>query len=394
MIKRIERVVLIVLDGVGVGELPDAADFGDEGSNSLAHTAEAVGGLHLPNLQQMGLGNITPIQGVPPKPDATGAYGKMAERSKGKDTTIGHWELTGIYSPRALPLFPQGFPHELVADFERRIGRKVIGNKAASGTEIINELGDEHVKTGQPILYTSADSVFQVAAHEQVIPTAELYKICEIAREMLKGEYAVGRVIARPFLGESGHYWRTERRKDWSLLPPRPTLLDKLSAAGYDVLAVGKIDDIFARRGITQSAHVINNKDGIAKIIEFLGGEFHGLLFANLIEFDMLYGHRNNPQGYARALEDFDVHVPEIMAAMGESDILIITSDHGNDPVTPSTDHSREHVPLLVGGQVIQPGVDLGIRTTFADVAATIADLFDIDPPESGTGFKQEIIQG
>jgi phosphopentomutase len=394
MIKKIERVVLIVLDGVGAGELPDAADFGDEGSNSLAHTAEAVGRLHLPNLQQMGLGNITPIQGVPPKPDATGAYGKMAEKSKGKDTTIGHWELTGIYSPQALPLFPHGFPPGLVADFERQIGRKVIGNKAASGTEIINELGDEHVKTGQPILYTSADSVFQVAAHEQAIPIAELYKICEIAREMLKGEYAVGRVIARPFLGKSGHYWRTERRKDWSLLPPRPTLLDKLSAAAYDVLAVGKIDDIFARRGITQSAHVINNKDGVAKIVEFLHGGFHGLLFANLIEFDMLYGHRNDPQGYAHALEEFDAQVPEIMRAMTESDILIITSDHGNDPVTPSTDHSREHVPLLVGGQAIRPGVDLGIRTTFADVAATIADLFDIGPLELGTSFRQEILRG
>ncbi len=394
MIKRIERIVLIVLDGVGAGELPDATDFGDEGSNSLAHAAQAVGGLHLPNLQQMGVGNITTIQGVPSQPDASGAYGKMAERSKGKDTTIGHWELTGIYSPQALPLFPHGFPPELVADFERRIGRKVLGNKTASGTEIIHELGDEHVRTGQPILYTSADSVFQVAAHEQVIPIAEFYKICEIAREMLTGEYAVGRVIARPFLGESGHYWRTERRKDWSLLPPRPTLLDRMSASGYDVLAVGKIDDIFARRGITRSAHVINNKDGVAKIIEFLGGEFHGLLFANLIEFDMLYGHRNDPQGYARALEEFDRQVPEIMGAMAERDILMITSDHGNDPVTPSTDHSREYVPLLVGGQTIRPGVDLGIRATFADVAATLADIFNVGPLEIGTSFRQEIIRG
>jgi len=389
----IERVVLIVLDGVGVGELPDAGDFGDVGSNSLGHTAEVVGGLHLPNMQKMGLGNLTIIQGVPPTQDTTGAYGKMTEMSKGKDTTVGHWELAGVNSPRPLPLFPKGFPPELVTEFERHIGRKVLGNKSASGTEIIKELGDEHVRTGRPILYTSADSVFQVAAHEEIIPIDELYQICQIAREMLIGEYAVGRVIARPFLGQSGHYWRTERRKDWSLLPPRPTILDRLSDAGYDVLAVGKIDDIFARRGITRSAHVVSNKDSVAKVIEFLRAGFRGLLFANLIEFDMLYGHRNDPQGYARALEEFDAQVPMILDAMSDNDLLIITSDHGNDPVTPSTDHSREYVPLLVGGSAVRPGVDLGVRATFADIAATIADLFDVGATEWGTSFRQAAIQ-
>jgi phosphopentomutase len=389
----IGRVILVILDGVGIGELPDAADFGDVGSNSIANTAKAVGGLHLPTMQKMGLGNLAAIQGVPPTRDSVGAYGKMAEKSLGKDTTIGHWELAGVYSPQPLPVFPHGFPPELVAEFEQRIGRQVIGNKPASGTEIIKELGDEHVRTGRPILYTSADSVFQLAAHEEIIPVPELYRHCETAREMLRGEFAVGRVIARPFEGEAGHYRRTERRKDWSLLPPRPTVLDKLSGAGYDVLAVGKIDDIFARRGITRSAHVVSNQATVTQTIEFLRTGFRGLLFANLIEFDMLYGHRNDPYGYARALEEFDNQLPAILNALGQNDMLIITADHGNDPVTPSTDHSREYVPLLVSGQLVRPGVDLGIRSTFADVAATIAELFSLDPPEVGTSFGRMVLQ-
>lgn len=390
----IRRIILIILDGVGAGELPDAAEFGDVGSNSLAHTAEAVGGLNLPHMQKIGLGNITPLQGVPPRQDTSGAYGKMAERSKGKDTTIGHWELAGIYSPQPLPTYPEGFPPGLVAEFEARIGRQVLFNKPASGTVIINELGDEHVQSGRPILYTSADSVLQLAAHEQVIPIDELYRMCQIARELLTGEHAVGRVIARPFVGESGDYRRTERRRDWSLLPPRPTVLDKLAGAGRDVLAVGKIDDIFARRGITQSAHVVSNAESVDRLLEFMRAGFHGLLFANLIEFDMLYGHRNDPHGYARALEEFDRRLPDILAAMGEGDMLIVTSDHGNDPVTPSTDHSREYVPLLVAGQRVRPGVDLGIRSSFADVAATIADVFDLERPEIGTSFLPAVKVG
>ncbi len=387
----IQRVILVILDGVGAGELPDAADFGDVGSNSLANTAQAVGGLKVPNMQKMGLGNITAIQGAPPAQHATGAYGKMAEVSLGKDTTVGHWEIAGVASPRPLPVFPHGFPPELITQFEQRVGRKAIGNKPASGTEIIKELGDEHVQTGHLIVYTSADSVFQVAAHEEVVPIPELYKICEIARDMLTGDYAVGRVIARPFIGQSGAYRRTERRKDWSLLPPRPTILDKLAGAGYDVLGVGKIDDIFAKRGLTQSAHIVNNQGGITQTIEFLRAGFRGLMFVNLIEFDMVYGHRNDAQGYAGALEEFDRRLPEIMAAMGENDMLIITSDHGNDPVTPSTDHSREYVPLLVWGKSLRAGIDLGVRSTFADVAATIADVFGIGPMELGTSFRPEL---
>jgi phosphopentomutase len=389
---QIERVILIVLDGVGVGALPDAAEFGDVGSNSLLNTARAIGGLSLPNLQRMGLGNLTTIRGVPPATRATGAYGKMAEMSKGKDTIIGHWELAGVYSPKPMPLFPHGFPSELVTEFEHRIGRKILGNKAASGTEIIQELGDEHCRTARPILYTSADSVFQVAAHEEVVPVSELYQICELAREMLVGDNAVGRVIARPFSGTSGHYRRTERRRDWSLFPPSPTVLDKLSLAGYDVIAVGKIEDIFVRRGITASAHTTNNLDSIVSTLEFLRDDFRGLLFTNLIDFDMLYGHRNDPCGYAQALAKFDVQLPVIFRSLRSHDLLIVTSDHGNDPVTPSTDHSREYVPLLVSGPSVKGGVDLGIRSTFADVAATITDLFGLDSCDIGTSFVQEVL--
>lgn len=389
---NIRRIILIVMDGVGVGELPDALEFGDAGSNTLKHVADKVRGLNLPNLQRMGLGNITDICGVDPVQETIGAYGKMNEISKGKDSIIGHWELIGIYSSRPLPLFPQGFPKELVLEFETKIKRKVIGNQVASGTEIINRLGYEHMLTGNPIIYTSADSVFQVAAHEKVIPVSELYNICETARSILTGKYAVGRVIARPFFGEPGNYWRTEHRRDWSLPPKRPNLLEKLHSAGYDVIAVGKIDEIFAFSDITASAHTIANKDSIEKIVEFLHTGFHGLLFANLIEFDMVYGHRNNPEGYARALVEFDMQIPEILNAMKPSDILIITSDHGNDPVTPSTDHSREYVPLLVCGSKIKPGVNLGVRQTFADVAASIAEIFALSPLEQGTSFVPEII--
>ncbi len=393
MQNPIERLILIVLDGVGVGELPDAAVFNDSGSNSIANTAKAIGGLNLPNLQKMGLGNLAKIIGVAPRKNTTGAYGKMNEASKGKDTTVGHWELTGIISPKPLPVFPNNFPTELIAKFEKSIDRHILGNVHASGTEIINELGDEHVETGKPILYTSVDSVFQIAAHEEIIPVPELYKICENARELLKGEFAIGRVIARPFLGKPENYYRTEHRKDWSLPPPGPTVLDRLKEKRKDVIAVGKIDEIFALRGITKSFHIIKNQDCIDKTIEILQIDFNGLLFVNLIENDMLFGHRNDPWGYAQALVEFDKRIPEIQNSMNAEDILIITSDHGNDPTSPTTDHSREYVPLLIDGYMVKHGIDLGIRSTFADVGKSIADLFDVDDFNVGKNFIDEIIQ-
>jgi phosphopentomutase len=388
----VERVIIIVLDSMGVGELPDAAEYGDEGSNTLVNTAKAVGGLSLPHMQQLGLGNITAIEGVPPCDEPLGAYGRMAEASAGKDTTTGHWEMAGIYSPRPLPTYPNGFPKELIEEYERRIGRKTLGNYPRSGTVIIQELGEEHMRTGYPIVYTSADSVFQVAAHEEVIPIEELYRICQIAREMLVGEHAVGRVIARPFVGEPGNFTRTERRKDFSLLPPEITLLDRLVAAGRPVMGVGKIEDIFAHRGLSQSVHSPNNMACVDQTLAYMKESQRGLIFTNLVDFDMLWGHRNNPQGYAGGLEAFDRRLPEIMGTMTAPDILFLTADHGNDPTTPSTDHSREYVPLLVYGSRVKPGVNLGTRETFADLGATVAELLDIEPLPFGTSFAEEVL--
>jgi phosphopentomutase len=390
--NTVERVIIIVLDSMGVGELPDAAEYGDEGSNTLANTAQAVGGLSLPHMQQLGLGHITSIEGVPPYDEPLGAYGRMAEASAGKDTTTGHWEMTGIYSPRPLPTYPNGFPKELIEEYERRIGRKTLGNYPRSGTVIIQELGEEHMRTGYPIVYTSADSVFQVAAHEEVIPIEELYRICQIAREMLVGEHAVGRVIARPFVGEPANFTRTERRKDFSLLPPESTLLDRLVAAGRPVMGVGKIEDIFAHRGLSQSVHSPNNMACVDQTLAYMKESQKGLIFTNLVDFDMLWGHRNNPQGYAGGLEAFDRRLPEIMGAMTAPDILFLTADHGNDPTTPSTDHSREYVPLLAYGSRVKPGVDLGTRETFADLGATVAELLGIEPLPFGTSFAEEIL--
>jgi phosphopentomutase len=390
--NEVKRVIIIVLDSMGVGELPDAAEYGDEGSNTLANTAKAVGGLSLPHMQQLGLGHITAIEGVPPCDEPLGAYGRMAEASAGKDTTTGHWEMAGIYSPQPLPTYPNGFPKELIEEYERRIGRKTLGNYPRSGTVIIQELGEEHMRTGYPIVYTSADSVFQVAAHEEVIPLEELYRICQIAREMLVGEHAVGRVIARPFVGEPGNFTRTERRKDFSLLPPEPTLLDRLVAAGRPVMGVGKIEDIFAHRGLSQSVHSPNNMACVDQTLAYMKESQRGLIFTNLVDFDMLWGHRNNPQGYAGGLEAFDRRLPEIMGAMTAPDILFLTADHGNDPTTPSTDHSREYVPLLAYGSRVKPGVDLGTRETFADLGATVAELLGIEPLPFGTSFAEEIL--
>jgi phosphopentomutase len=394
MMWDVERVTVVVLDGVGVGALPDAADFGDEGSNSVGNTARVVGGLALPNMGLLGLGNLTDVMGVPPVGETIGAYGRMAEVSAGKDSTTGHWELTGVVSPKPLPTYPNGFPKELIEEYERRIGRKTLGNVAISGTVIIDQLGAEHMRTGSPIVYTSADSVFQVAAHEEIIPLPELYRICIIAREMLTGEHAVGRVIARPFVGQPGSFTRTQNRRDFSLVPPKPTLLDRLVAAGYQVVGVGKVDDLFAKRGLTVCYHTVDNLVATEKVIELLGEDSEGLILANLIEFDMLFGHRNNPEAYGRALEAFDSRLPRMMEAMKPGDVLFIVADHGNDPTTPSTDHSREYVPLLAYGERVRPGVNLGTRESFADLGATIAELLGIEPLPDGTSFVAEIMSG
>lgn len=389
---EINRITLIIMDSVGIGELPDAAKYGDQGSNTLVNCARAVGGLKLPNLARLGLGNIAEIEGVPAVEKPLAAYGKMAEQSAGKDTTTGHWEICGIILSSPFPVYPEGFPPEVIEPFENKIGRKVLGNKAASGTQIIEELGAEHMKTGRPIVYTSADSVFQIAAHEEIIPVEELYSMCRIAREILTGKHAVGRVIARPFLGQPGSFWRTANRQDFSLKPPAPTVLNLLKDHGLEVMAVGKIEDIFAGEGISRSVHTEGNMDGVDKTLKFMREPNNrGLIFTNLVDFDSLYGHRNNPQGYAGALQDFDERIPEILEAVRDDEILIITADHGCDPTTESTDHSREYVPLLVYGKQVKAGTNLGIRNSFTDVATTIADLFGLSFPV-GESFAKDIL--
>lgn len=385
---EIPRVILLILDSVGVGELPDAAKYGDTGSATLPNVAKAVGGLHLPNLEKMGLGNILPIEGVSPQDRCRAGWGKMAEKSPGKDTTTGHWEMMGIILQRPFPVYPDGFPDQIIDAFEQRIGTKVIGNKAASGTEIIQELGREHMATGYPIVYTSADSVFQVAAHEEIISVDKLYALCEIARELLQGEHGVGRVIARPFLGSPGAFWRTERRRDFSLPPSQPTLLDRLQGAGYIVFGIGKIPDIFAGRGISRSLPAHGNSEVLEAVLTAMRElQEPGLIFANFVDFDMLWGHRNDSQGYASGLEALDSQLPVIIENMAPRDLLIITADHGCDPTTPSTDHSREYVPLLVLGADASGCVPLGVRETFADVAASIAEFLGLKWEGAGTSF-------
>lgn len=388
---RFSRIFLIVLDSVGIGALPDAANYGDEGANTLGHIAETVG-LSLPNLAVLGLGNIASVKGIPPAASPKAHYGKMAEISAGKDTTTGHWELMGIHTKVPFKTYPNGFPPELIAEFERRIGRKVLGNKPASGTVIIEELGEEHMRTGAVIVYTSADSVFQVAAHEEVIPLDELYRICEIARELtLRDEYAVTRVIARPFVGKPGAFVRTANRRDYSVKPPAPTVMNRLADAGYDVIALGKISDIYAGEGVTEAIKTASNEDGVDKLLEVARRSFRGLAFLNLVDFDAKYGHRRDPEGYAQALEAFDRRVPEILGALSEGDLLVITADHGNDPTHHGTDHTREYVPLLVWYPALRDGRNLGLRETFADVGATVADNFGVTPPAIGRSFLDEI---
>ncbi len=383
------RVIVIVLDSVGVGELPDAGQYGDQGSNTLGNIAKAIGGLQLPHLQQLGLGNIAPIEGIPAVENPTASYGKMAELSAGKDTTTGHWELMGLVLEAPFPTYPNGFPEDVIAEFTRRVGRDILGNKPASGTAIIEELGEEHVNTGKPIVYTSADSVFQIAAHEEIIPLDELYRMCEQAREMLQGKHGVGRVIARPFVGEPGHFTRTGHRKDYSRKPHLPTLLDVAKENGYPVTGVGKIDNIFADQGLTGGNHTTNDQAGIEATLEFMNTQENGIIFSNLCDFDMLYGHRNNPEGYAQNLRDFDARLPGILDMLHDDDMLVITADHGCDPTTASTDHSREYVPVVVHGKSLKAGVNLGIRESFADLAATIADVLALPAPKWGTSFAE-----
>lgn len=383
------RLFLIVLDSVGIGEAPDAAQFGDEGSNTVRAAVEA--GADLPNLRRLGLFNIDGMDWTEPEAAPIGAFGRMREASMGKDTTIGHWEIAGVVSPKPLPTFPDGFPPEIIRNFEKLTGRKVICNKPYSGTQLLLDYGREHVETGALMVYTSADSVFQVAAHEDIVPIEELYHDCELAREMLTGDYAVGRVIARPFVGEYPNYTRTARRHDYSLQPPRATMLNNLEDAGYECIGVGKISDIFAGSGITQQIRTQNNTDGIAKTLDLMENDFEGICFVNLVDFDMVYGHRNDAPGYARALMEFDQALPKFMEQMGEDDLLIITADHGCDPSTPSTDHSREYTPMLAWNKKIRPGANLGTRTTFADIGATVLEYFGLENRTDGQSFLKEI---
>jgi phosphopentomutase len=382
--KNFKRVLLIVLDSVGIGEMPDSASYGDTGANTLGNIAREQKGLNLPNLALLGLGNIMRIEGVPPVSCAHAHYGKMAELSPGKDTTTGHWEIAGIVLQEPFSLFPEGFPSEITDEFIRETGFGILGNKAASGTEIIAELGEEHQKTGKLIVYTSADSVFQIAAHEETVPLSRLYEACVKARNMLD-RHRVARVIARPFTGRPGSYKRTYNRMDYSMLPPHDTLLDILLNHSIPVIGIGKIKNIFAERGVSVSIHTEGNTDGIEKTIEALKQYDEGLIFVNLVDFDMLYGHRNDVSGYAKALEEFDSRFPEILCSAGMDTVMIITADHGCDPtLTWSTDHTREYVPLLICHSQIKSGKNLGILSTFADVGQTIANIFRVEPQENG----------
>jgi len=392
-VARFTRVIALVFDSAGVGALPDADRYGDVGSSTLPHIAEAVGGLHVPTLERLGLGRIVPIRGVAPVGSPAGAFGKLTEVSPGKDSTTGHWELMGIILDQPFPTYPHGFPQDLIDAFERVIGTKTLGNIAASGTEIIEQLGREHMRTGYPIVYTSADSVFQVASHEDVIPVERLYEICLIARRVLVGDHAVSRVIARPFVGSPGAFVRTDRRRDFSVPPIRPTVLDAVIAGGYEVIGIGKIPDLFAGRGISSAVHTHDDLDGMTQTGAAMGRLQQGLIFTNLVDFDTRFGHRNDPAGYARNLEAVDRFLPDILERLQPTDLLLMTADHGNDPTTPSTDHSREYVPVLVVGAQVRPGTDLGVRQTFADVGATVADALGIHWSGPGQSMLAVLVQ-
>lgn len=384
----INRVIWIILDSVGMGELPDAARFHDEGSNTLGNLAKAVGGLSIPNLRKLGIGNIDGMKNIPPVDLPKGCYGRLGEISDGKDTTTGHWEMIGIYSKQAFPTYPEGFPEEILEEFKSKTNMKgILGNCAASGTEIIKQLGAEHIKTGYPIIYTSADSVFQIACHEEIYSPKQLYQMCETARGILKGEHAVARVIARPFLGKEGEFIRTANRRDFSLKPSEDNLLVRMKNAEFDVIAVGKIEDIFDKVGITEAVHTKDNMDGVQKTIQYMKQENRGIIFTNLVEFDMKWGHRNDIAGYAKGLEEFDKVLPDIIKAMKEDDLLIINADHGCDPTTPSTDHSREYVPLLLYGKGLKENINLKTGKTFANIGQTIADIFQVPALNIGESY-------
>jgi phosphopentomutase len=391
--SRRKRVFLIVIDGFGCGALPDADEYGDAGANTVAHVAEAVGGISVPTLQSLGLGNIVEIRGCPPAKHPEASFGKMAEQAPAKGTMTGYWEMMGLRVTVPPRTFHGGFPQELIAEFERRCGKTVIGNKAASGTEIIEEMGARQLETGELIVYTSADSVFQVAAHTDKIPLDELYRCCDVAREMLTGDWAVGRVIARPFSGEPGRFTRTSDRKDLALAPPGRTVVDMVAERGMGIISVGKVNNILADRGFTESTHTTSDKDGLDETRRLFTEQFAGLVLVNLVDLDMVYGHRNNCSGYAEALEDLDSHMAKTLAEARTDDIIMLTADHGCDPVHPGTDHTREHVPLLVLGNRLETGVNLGTRDSFADVGATIAEYFQLDRTEAGTSFLGSLLK-
>jgi phosphopentomutase len=382
---------VIVLDSVGIGELPDAASYGDQGSNTLGNIARVVT-LQIPTLRGLGLPRLVPLRNVEPVAEPAGAYGRMAEASAGKDSVTGHWEMAGVVLDRPFPTFPDGFPRDLIARFESEIGKPVLGNVVASGTAIIDELGREHMRTGFPIVYTSADSVFQIAAHEEAIAVPELYRICEIAYRLVAEGMGVGRVIARPFVGKPGAFTRTSNRKDYALPAPHSTLLDHVWAAGLPVVAIGKIEDLFAARGITKAIHTASDDEGMDVVERQMAATDRGLIVANLVDFDTVYGHRNDVQGYAANLERFDARLGELMPTLREHDLLVITADHGNDPTTPSTDHSREYVPLLATGPRVRHGIDLGTRQTYADLGQTLAELFAVERLAHGASFLRDIV--
>jgi phosphopentomutase len=386
-----DRVILIVLDSVGCGELPDARDYGDEGSDTLGNIARRVP-LRVPHLRRLGLARVSTVNRIDSEPDPAGAFGRMAESSPGKDSVTGHWELMGLVLERPFPVFPRGFPRELIDEFERRIGRGTLGNKAASGTAIIEELGAEHLQTGKPIVYTSADSVFQIAAHEDLVPAPELYRWCGVAYELACVGMGIGRVIARPFMGVEGAFRRTANRRDFALTPFAPTLLDHLKDAGFPVLAIGKIEDLFAGRGVTTATHTTSDDQGMDEVLDAMATTSRGLIFANLVDFDTQYGHRNDIAGYAANLERIDARLGGLMSRLGPRDLLVVTADHGNDPTTPSTDHAREYVPIFIAGRPVRPGVDIGTRLTFADLGQTIAEVFGVGALPHGKSFLRTIL--
>lgn len=392
MMKPFKKIHVVVMDSVGIGEAPDAANFGDEGSDTLGHIAEKMNGLTMPNMESLGLSNIRELKGIAKAEQPKAFYGMMQEASVGKDTMTGHWEIMGLNIDKPFKVYPEGFPQELIQKLEEKIGRKVIGNKPASGTAIIDELGKEHMETGAIIVYTSADPVLQIAAHEEIVPLDELYKICEIARELtLDPEFLVGRVIARPFIGTPGNFTRTSNRHDYALKPFGRTTMNELKDAGLDVIAIGKISDIFNGEGITDAIRTKNNDDGMDKFAEVVKRDFHGISFLNLVDFDANFGHRRDPMGYGEALEEFDRRLPEVLTALNEDDLLIITADHGNDPTFPGTDHTREFVPLIVYSPRFEQGTELPLRKTFADIAATIAENFNVAAPQFGTSFLSNL---